>query len=163
MTVKAKGPAVSPTCPPTPPNTFTIPPCIVPPAAPGVGCIILLILALIFLVAGAILMAIAACAPPSPATPVLWIVGIGCAFIGLVLLIIWGLVCARLMCRVLNALAWIFSFLVTTSAILAGILYLLGNPCALGALADAVEWGIALAIVGWISSFTGCRIFTTPI
>jgi hypothetical protein len=142
---------------------FTVPACpppIPPTASPSFGCILLLILALLFLVAAGVLFALAGCLPPSPATPVLWAVGVAALVIGLVLLILWGLFCAALMCPVLNALAWIFSFLTAASGILALILYFLGNPCSAGAFANAVDWGLALAVVGWIAGITGCRIFT---
>ena len=164
--VRARGPALSPTCPSPAPNSFTIPTCTTPPPAPGIGCIILLILALLFLLAGAVVMFVAGCMSQTPMPQVvfvLWIVGAVLAIVGLILLFIWGLLCGRLMCRVLNALAWIFSFLAAASAILAVVLLFIGNPCGLGSAADAIEWGLALAVVGWLSAITGCRIFTLPI
>jgi hypothetical protein len=161
VSVRAKGASISSSCPQPPTMAFTVPAC--PGPAPSFGCILLLVLALLFLTAAAILFVIAACVPPSPATPFLWGFGIAALVIGLVLLILWGLFCAALMCRVLNALAWIFSFLTAASGIIAFILFFFHDPCAAGAFADAVDWGLALAVVGWIAGFTRCRIFTTPI
>lgn len=154
---------VTPTPTPTPTDPTPTPTDPTPTPTPGIGCIILLILSLLFLIAGAIIVGVAACAPVSQATPILWIIGIICMIIGLILLIIWGIICARLMCNWLNTLAWVFSFLTATSAALAALFFLFGNPCGVGALVNAIEWGLALSIVGWISGITGCRIFTTPI
>lgn len=156
---------IVPTCPCPPGMTrnasgVCVPTTTTGTGTPGIGCIILLILALLNLVSGAVLVGIAKCAPPNPATP--WLLGFGIAAmgVGLILLLLWGILCARLMCPVLNILAWTFSILVTTSAILAGILALTGNgPCAIGAAIITGEWGVALAITGWISGITGCRIF----
>lgn len=129
----------------------------------GCGCIVLLILALLFLVAGAIVVVVATCVPTPVSVPGI-AAGAVLALIGLGLLILWGVLCARLMCRILNTLAWVFSFLVSISGLLAAIFAIFGHlPCAGGWLADAAIWGLALSIVGWISSFTGCRIFIRPI
>ncbi|MBI3574989.1 MAG: hypothetical protein HY083_04985 [Gammaproteobacteria bacterium] len=146
--------------PDTPPPPPPPPP---PSGGGGCGCIVLLILALLFLVAGAIVIVVAACVP-TPVSVLGIVVGVVLALIGLGLLILWGALCASLMCRILNTLAWVFSFLVSISVLLAAIFAITGNlPCAGGWLADAAIWGVALSIVGWISSFTGCRIFTRPI
>jgi hypothetical protein len=123
-------------------------------------CDILLILALILLVGASVLSVIALCAPPGPQTAVLEVVAIVAAIVGLILLFLWGLLCARFFCKLLNVLSWIVSFIISATVVIAAIVAIFGSlQCALGWILDFGEWGLVLAVIGWISKISGCKIF----
>ena len=120
-------------------------------------CDLLLILALVLLVVASVAALVVFCS--SSATPQVLVAIAGTAAVGLILLFLWGVLCGRFFCKVLNALSWIFSFIASITGIIGFVMSILGKPCGLGWLSDAAIWGLALAVVGWLHKITGCEIF----
>lgn len=127
-------------------------------------CVILLIVALLLLALASVASVIVFCRA-TPPTPQAIAPAIIAAALGLGLLLLWGFLCGRFFCKTLNALSWIFSFIISITALVGIILtvyaWITGRSslCFIGWFADAGIWGVALAIVGWISKITGCQIF----
>jgi len=126
-------------------------------------CDILLILALVLLAWASIAAVVVACSgTPAPQAIVVIVILV---LVGLGLLILWGFLCARFFCKLLNALSWIISFIsvgtFVVGVVLAIYTWYTGNKslCFLGWFADAGIWSVAAAVVGWISKITGCKIF----
>jgi hypothetical protein len=122
-------------------------------------CAALLIGALFFLTIAVLLGFIAGCSFPNTFTPPMLYVFIGSlvAFaLAMLLLIIWGAVCARFNCDPLIWLIRILGVLTGLAGALAITLGSLGNPCWLGSLFAAGYLGSALAVAIGIGEVTGC-------
>jgi hypothetical protein len=122
-------------------------------------CAALLIGALLFLTIAVLLGFIAGCSFPNTFTPPTLYVFIASAVafgLAILLLIIWGVVCAKFNCDPLIWLIRILGFLTGLAAILAIVLGSIGNPCWLGSLFSSGYLGTALAIAVAIGGFTGC-------
>lgn len=127
---------------------------------PSFFCYLLLALAMLVLVSGSVGLMFSICAADTTGIFISSFVGLG----GMGLLALWGFLCARNMCSVLNALAWIVSFISAGQGVAAFIAQIVVANCLAGALiTDAAVWGLILSIIAWISSFTKCTIFRQPI
>ena len=120
-------------------------------------CDILLILALVLLAVASVAALVVFCG--GGATLQVLAAIAGTAAVGLILLFLWGVLCGKFFCKVLNALSWIFSFIASITGFIGFVTSILGKPCGLGWLSDAAIWGLALAVVGWLHKITGCEIF----
>ncbi|MGZ4250987.1 MAG: hypothetical protein ACXVUE_22110 [Solirubrobacteraceae bacterium] len=119
-----------------------------------IGCIILLILALVSMLIGGTIAVIGFCT----GTAALEVAGIVIAAIGVLLFFIWALVCAALTpCSVMLTVDCILDWIVKLAwivVIIAGILG--GLPCG---FATAVAWGGYAAVQSWLHTImfrVGC-------
>jgi hypothetical protein len=129
-------------------------PGVTPP--PTTGCTILLIIALLLLlVLGPIAVVVGVCI----SVPWVWIVGAALGVIGLVLFIIWAIVCARftpcslmrtLHCIMFVMVGSVFPIILLLAAIFGGL------PCGLAAAAAWGGWGAVYAWMGFIMRGVGC-------
>ena len=132
-----------------------------PPSPPSNGhpsdwCTALLAIALIHIFAGAIIIIIGACLN----YPYVIVAGGIVAAVGITLLVIWGILCARDSCETLRFLIILFSFLSVIMPIVAALLAATGSaPCSIGALVDSGVFGTVLGILNGIAGWTGCVIW----
>ncbi len=149
-------------------TSVTVAPCPTgPPPGAGTtmsaGCWVLLILALFFLLISVIALIIAGCGGGAW----WWWVIAGAAFLlGIFFLILWGLMCARTACGILNFLVVLFRWLAIAagaSAFIGAIASRLGiaiPPICLVSLAlETVDFAIVLVILYWIAETVGCVIW----
>ncbi len=128
-----------------------------PPTRPSCLCLILLIIALALIAMAAIAFLAWACS--GFANPAILVFGIVAAVLGLILLIIWILLCAALQCAALFVLIDTFTGLVIAMPIVAAILAFVGLPnCGIGALIDWGFFGIVLSALYKFGEVVGCII-----
>jgi hypothetical protein len=122
-----------------------------PPTEMTIPCWILLILALIFIILAAVLAIIASCTGNN------FYVFLASAIsfiIGMILLALWGIFCARTACPILITVIDILAALSAASVVIAFILNFFG--CGLGTFVSSGYLGTALAAAYAIGRFTGC-------
>jgi hypothetical protein len=119
------------------------------------SCAILLVLSIALLLVGAVLVVVGVCT----AVPWVWIAGAIVGGLGLLLFVIWALVCARftacpLMRTMHCILFWIIAVVAPVLVVVAAIFG--GLPCALAAAAAWGGWGTLYAWLGAIMRGVGC-------
>ena len=134
-------------------TTVTCPGSTPPPTIPA--CAILLVLALVLLLLGGIVTVVGVCA----AVPWVVVVGAAIGVVGLILFIIWALLCAAstpcsLMRTLHCMLFWIVAVVVPVVTII--LLIVSGLPCAIATAVTGVAWGSIYAWLGFIMRRVGC-------
>ena len=136
-----------------PPSSSPPPPSSTPPPTPLCG--ILLVIAIILLLLGAVIVIIGVCI----AVPWVWIVGAIVGALGLILFIIWAIVCAALTpCPLMRTMHCILFWIVSTVAPVIVIIAAItgGLPCAIAAAAAWGGWGTLYAWLGFIMRRVMC-------
>jgi hypothetical protein len=114
---------------------------------------------LLFLAIAVILGFIAGCAWPNTFNyPMIYVFvsSLASLALALILLVIWGALCARFNCDPLIWLIRILAILTGIAAIATSILGALGNPCWLGSLFGSGYLGTALSVAIAIGEASGC-------
>lgn len=154
VTVTVSGPAVPPSCTPPAPKSFTIPTC--PTTTTGSsGCGVLLVIAIILLLLGALAVIIGVCIN----VPWVWIVGAIIGAIGLILFILWAIFCSAFTsCSLMRTMHCILFYIIAVIApILVVIAFIAGGlPCGLATAAAWGGWGTLYAWLGFIMRSVGC-------
>lgn len=155
VTVTARGPAIDPSCSAvSAPSSFTIPTC-VGTTTTSSGCGILLVIAIILLLLGALVLILGICI----AVPWVWIVGAIVGALGLILFIIWAILCAAMTsCSLMRTMHCVlFWFVSTVGPILTIIAAIFGGlPCGIAAAVSWGGWGALYAWLGFIMRRVGC-------
>jgi hypothetical protein len=154
VTVSASGPAIPTSCPPSAPTGFTVPQCASPSGGGPVGgssgdtlgCAILLVLAIVLLVVGPLVLLLGTC------FNIVWVevVGGALALVGLILFVIWAVLCAAFTsCNTMRTMDCLLFWLVgTVGPVLTALAGIFGSPlCGLVAGATWGGWG---AVKSWL-------------
>ncbi len=119
------------------------------------GCAILLLIALGLMLAGTVIAIVGACA----GNPYVVVAGAAVVAIGLVLFVIWALVCAgQTACSLMRVVQCVLFVLVSTVfPVLVLLLSLFGGlPCGIASAISWGYWGAILAWLGFIMRRVGC-------
>jgi hypothetical protein len=146
-------------CNPTGLSTFQAPGSTPPSSgsgsgSPSVSCIVLLVLSIILMIVGGIVFAVGYCIDIFW----VWVVGLALCAVGLVLFIIWAILCAsKTPCSVLLTMECILDWIVKTGWIVAIIAGFIGGlPCGLASFAVWAGWSILDNYLRTIMFRVGC-------
>lgn len=126
----------------------------VPPRTGSIACDILLVLIIVLILVGSIVIVVGVCV----GYPVVWIIGIVIALIGLILFLIWTIICAgQTLCGIVLTVYCILDWIVKVGwivALVAGIVG--GQACGLAGFAAWGGWGALLSWYTTVMFRIGC-------